>query len=141
MFTETQAQERMIKVKDGGITSDQHVYKITQQKDELVGQMQRVLKMSAVDCRMHEGKHRATDSAHRCLPKIANLKANDFAFGMSCDDDDVEGSGSVNGSSSQGRAARLIAVRIKGDKYFLDKDSNALYDYDKLKNDGELVRV
>jgi superfamily II DNA or RNA helicase len=141
MFTETQAQERMIKVKDGGITSDQHVYKITQQKDELVGQMQRVLKTSAVDCRMHEGKHRATDSAHRCLPKIANLKANDFAFGMSYDDDDVEGSGSVNGSSSQGRAARLIAVRIKGDKYFLDKDSNALYDYDKLKNDGELVRV
>lgn len=136
VFTPAQAEERAIKLKDEGKTSDQHVYAITLQKDALVGQMLRVLKTSAVDCLLHERQHRAIDAQHACLRKVANLRPGDFAYGMSHDDE----VGSQD-EDDQGHTTRLVAARVKGKSYFLDTATNKLYDYALLKEAGELREV
>lgn len=147
VMTPEQAEERTIRLKDEGKTSDQHVYEITLQKDALVGQMLRVLKSSAVDCLLHENQHRSVDGTHSCLRRVANLRQGDFAYGMSYDDD-IGKDGAPAASTSDedmeydGRTTvRLVAVRVRGLPYFMDPSTRLLYDYDLLKGAGELKQV
>lgn len=141
VFEERQAEELTIKRRDGGVTSDEHVYQLTKKKDLLVEQMQRVLQRSAVDCRTHHEKHVATDPQHGCLTRYANMRPQDFAYSMSYDDADmVSGSNGDNGKS--GKPVSLTAARLKnGIMMYVDRNSGKMYDYDKLKNFGELIEI
>lgn len=136
VFAPHQAEERVIKFRDGGITSDQYVYRITQRKDALGAQVVRVMQRSAADCRLHEEKHKRINSAHECLAPIRNKRPDEFAYGFAFDEDVVED------ANEEGEATRLVAVKTRdGRRFYMDQKANKLYEYEPLNKEGRLVEV
>jgi len=138
ILNERQAEEITIKRRDGGISSDQHVYNITKKKDALVHQMQRVLQRGAVDCRLHRDKHARVDPGHGCLPDFANRKPSDFTYDMPYDDQVFD---EDEDTVDRARAVNLVAAKADGVLVYIDRDSGKFYDYDRLKTNGEIMEI
>lgn len=133
VLTPEQAQEQTIKKRDGGLTSDQHVFRVTQRKDALVSQMLRLLQRSAVDCRLHESAHRSIDPQHACIVRPANVAPDAFTYAFA---PDAEGD-----DDGTAETKRLVAVRNKqtGAMFFMDPSTRRVYDYEALRTHNKLV--
>lgn len=132
VFSAEQAAQRTIQVMDGGQTSDQHIQGLAAKKGVLVGDMLRVFKVAAVDCRLFRADHREMDAQHTCAPRTAHADASAFGYALSYGDDIRR---------EEDASTRLSAVRVRGRLYYLDPDSGRLYDYDQLKQREVLVHV
>lgn len=115
---------------DGGMTTDQTIFALTQKKQKLVEQMLDVLKAAAVDCQIHRHMHQG--ERYRCTTRFRNLGPYDFAYGFDAEDD-----------RSRAPGTRLVAVRRQdGQMFYVDTDHpDRRYDYEALKLRGQLIPV
>lgn len=158
-FTEEQAKQRSIERLDQGKTSDEYLYALALQKAVLTDDMLGIIRRASVDCRLHRREHLAVDPRHRCSARIVGRMPDDFSYALSSfssSSDDQSRSiskanagtnsspSSVSSSSSsgQGKGQRVLkAVRIKGVSYYMDPSSRELFDYESIKQRGELVPI
>lgn len=141
-FTEAQLEDRAILKNDEGKTSDEHLYDLAMEKSKLTDDMSDILRKSAVDCRLHLQKHLQLNPDHACSPRIVGKSPADFAYEL-VNVAGLPGIGTVASNANAGKKEekRLRAVMVDGVRYYMDEQDGALYDYNKLKNEGKLEQI
>lgn len=113
---------------DSGETSDQYVLGVAERKRKLIQQLLGVLKRSAVDCDASQ-LSAERDGGTTCT-------VDETASGPARMHPELERDLAVR------RRLRLVAVDIPGrGRFYLDRESGVLYDYDAMKRRGDAVEV
>ena len=116
---------------DKGLTSDQYVHGVAMKKKALTDQALYLMKSASVDCRVHATSDEEESS---CFSLPQNLPEDAMYRTLSFHDD-------LDDRRYARRVSKLIVVQRDGNKFYMEKESGNLYDYDKLKKDNELVLV
>ena len=130
-----------LKTLDNGLTSDTHIWKIAEKKDNLTQSFLNYLKSAAVDCRTHAYLNKPTKERLQCyafpifLQDAKTESANaEFAYIPNIIHDSL-----VNDKLERSRKIIGNVVIYKDKKYVIVNDNrNILYDYNAYKEAGVL---
>jgi hypothetical protein len=124
-FTEEQRGDRVIQRIDKGLTSDQYIHAVAMKKKNLSDQVLDLVRRASVDCEVH--------GSLSCFETPKAMSKDDQFRTLDFEDD-------VKDSQYAQRMTKLVPVEVNGVKFYLDKATDFLYDYDKLNNENILVR-
>jgi hypothetical protein len=122
------AEDHRLRSNDRGMTSDQYLHDIAMRKARIVSSMLQVVKESAVDCGLHEGRH--ADVRCRRPPSNRSTQAIAFPAHIQLDETDAQFFKHVQEKKS---VKKLMEVSYKGVSYALDTESMRLYDLELSK--------
>lgn len=116
---------------DKGLTSDQYIHSIALKNKNLTDQVRSLVKSASVGCRVHA----TSDKELQTCVKLPQNLPDDTLFRTMLFHEDLD-------DRMYGRqVARLVVIQRQGQKYFLDRESGNLYNYDKLHSKNELFLV
>lgn len=129
---------KTIQNKDLNMTTDQYIYDIAQRKAKIIGEIQNLMKNSAVDCLVHSKFH---DPSVKCLMFPKNSDPNSLTYNLNYDKEEPD-------SEYKQKVVKKIVkstskyhkCSLNGTYYAYDPNSKTLYDYDFYK-EGKLVQV
>jgi hypothetical protein len=130
-LTDLQREDRAIMHDDKGLSSDEHVYSVAMRKKHLTDQAMALVRSAAVDCRVHA---RTPAEHRRCFSLPANMSPGDEFRTPAFDDDSTD-------AQVNRRVNKLHVVEVDGKRYYVDKGSRVLYDYEQLRRGEGLVEV
>ena len=116
------------------ITSDEALYEIATLKEEVTDKLLHAVKEASVDCALHttaEGPEKL-----QCLT-FGSIDPDAFSYAGSYTDEDTDAIAQQNQRTDKINA---VEVTFDGIKYFYDRRSNALYEYESFKR-GQAVQI
>jgi hypothetical protein len=125
-----------IKTMDKGITTDEYIYNIAKNKEELINSFLKLLKASSFDCVINSEKNKPLESGYKCYnwPINVNNKKLSFTKDINKDNKILEFQKYTKLKKGKGRV-----VLIKNKKYV--ELNNKYYDYNSYINSGILLPV
>ena len=113
-FTPEQLADRTVRFQDKGLTSDEHVLRVSAMKKEIVDDLLSAVRAAAIDC---EGAG--------CFQAPANAQEGDLIrrFDMALEEEDA---------SFARNLVQVVEIRVRGKTYFWNKDTDEVYDGDSL---------
>lgn len=122
---------------DDGMTSDSHILRIAQNKDEIIQTFLNHMKMAALDCRNHAEKNKIMRHGIRCYAFPVPVNASEESFLPDSRRDRLYKSRLVRSRKVQGKVGIY-----KGKKYvIMEEYPDKLFDYDAYKHAGVLEEV
>lgn len=138
IFTEAQLKKDFtLKTLDNGLTSDAHILRIAQNKDEIIQTFLNHMKMAALDCRNHAEKNDLMRHGMRCFAFPIPTAAAEEGFLPDTKADVFFTSRQVRTRKVQGRVA------LKDNKKYVvvEEYPGKLFDYSVYKHAGVLQEV
>tara|TARA_B000000437_G_scaffold102910_2_gene74700 strand:+ start:1738 stop:4410 length:2673 start_codon:yes stop_codon:yes gene_type:complete len=125
-----------IKTMDKGITTDEYIYNIAKNKEELINSFLKLLKASSFDCVINSEKNKPLESGYKCYnwPINVNNKKLSFTKDINKDNKILEFQKYTKLKKGKGKV-----VLIKNKKYV--ELNNKYYDYNSYINSGILLPV
>lgn len=113
-FTSDQLADKTVRWQDKGLTSDEHVLRVSAMKKEIVDELLSAVRAAAIDCK-----------GAGCFEPPANAQEGDLIrrFDMTLEEDDA---------SFARNLVQVVAIRVRGKTYFWNKDTDEVYDGDSL---------
>lgn len=138
VFTQKQLEKDFtLRNLDEGLTSDAHIMRIAQNKDEIIQTFLNHMKMAALDCRNHAPKNMITRQGIRCYAYPIPVQPSHEAYLPDLARDAFHKSRMVRTRRVQGKV-----VLIKNKKFVVADDyPGKFFDYDAYKNAGVLEEV
>lgn len=122
---------------DDGLTSDSHILRIAQNKDEIIQTFLNHMKMAALDCRNHSNKNKLMQQGIRCYAFPIPVDPSKEAFIPDAARDALYKSRMVRTRKIQGKV-----VTYRGVKYVaIEEYPNKLFNYSAYKDSGVLEEV
>jgi superfamily II DNA or RNA helicase len=145
IFTEDQLRKEFtLKTLDDGLSSDSHILRIAERKDNLIQTFLNYLKVASVDCRTHAHLNKPTKQGLQCysFPISLHDSENSMANGMFAYVPDINSDSVSNIKLQRDKKIRGKVVMYKNDKYvIIDDNRKNLYDYNAYKEAGTLELV
>lgn len=138
VFTEDHLKKDFtLKRLDDGLTSDSHILRIAQNKDEVIQTFLNHMKMAAIDCRNHAASNGIFESQGiRCFAFPIPVTPSEESFYPDIDRDQMHGSRMVRKRSVQGHVVRKNGSDLR---YVQVPDfPGKLFDYAAYKHAGVL---
>lgn len=125
-----------IKTMDKGITTDEYIYNIAKNKEELINSFLKLLKASSFDCVINSEKNKPLESGYKCYnwPINVNNKKLSFTKDINKDNKILEFQKYTKLKKGKGKV-----VLIKNKKYV--ELNNKYYDYNSYINSAILLPV
>ena len=120
------------------MSTDEYLYNITYEKDKLNGRISILLKQSAVDCEVHRKLHSREKPVISCMRFDTNVTGEDLAYRPSIKSDDVDSTYLMNMTRKR---RRLQKVAIKGMVFYIDPDTNEVFDGPAFTDEERLLRL
>ena len=113
-FTPEQLADRTVRFQDKGLTSDEHVLRVSAMKKEIVDDLLSAVRAAAIDC-----------TGAGCFQAPANAQEGDLIrrFDMALEEEDA---------SFARNLVQVVEIRVRGKTYFWNKDTDEVYDGDSL---------
>lgn len=126
-----------IKRKDGGLTSDEHVMKVANAKNQIIQAFLDHMKIAAFDCRNHASTNKLMSQGLRCYAFPIPVSQTEESFVPSIEHDSLRKSRFVRKKKIQGQV-----ITMQGKKYVIVDDyPNKLFDYHAYKDAGVLTEA
>jgi len=140
-FTPKQGSDFTIRQTDHSLTSDQHLLELSKQKDDIVGQFLKMLKIASVDCVRNARFNNPREQGFQCYSFPLQLDKDDFAVNprLTKDELDDQRMSRVRNRSWKGQ----VVLDPKTNKKYVRKETDAakMYQYDAYVNAGVLVPI
>jgi len=123
-----------LKIKDGNLSTDEHIYDKANKKEMLIKNFLDMLKSSSIDCVIHADINKPLNNGYKCYNWPINIKDDKLAFTQNILND-----GKITQYKNYERVKtdKGKVVSRDGVKYVLLHDK--LYDYNSYKNAGVLL--
>jgi hypothetical protein len=136
-FTRQQLKDsNTIKNKDGGMTTDQYIDKVAQNKMKIINRIQTVMKDASVDCMVHRKYH---DKSVSCLQFPENVGDDELSYQLDLANEEPD---SVFKKKTKRVTTKMNITKCMIDDvpYGYDKANLTLYDYPAMMQ-KKLVKV
>lgn len=123
---------------DHGLTSDEHIMMIAEQKDNITKTFLDMMKRAAVDCLVHAAKNKITSYGMQCYAFPVNIDATELGFEPNVEDDikHLFKQKFIRRKKIQGKVATH-----NGNKVVYVDGRDGMFDYTAYKDAGVLVRI
>ena len=120
------------------MSSDEYLYEISYEKDQVSQKIGRLLKQAAVDCEIHRKLHSREKPALVCMRFDSKVQGEDLAFKTSIKSEETDETYLRNMERKQ----RLIQkVLIKGILFIIDPKTKEVFDGIAYEDSHRLIRV
>lgn len=120
------------------MSTDEYLYNVTYEKDKINGRISILLKQSAVDCEVHRKLHSRERPVISCMRFDTTVTGEDLAYRPSIKNDDMDATYLRNTSRKH---RRLQKVAIKDMVFYVDPDSNEVFDGPAFTDENRLLRL
>lgn len=120
------------------VTTDEHLYEITHEKDVTNKRVYTLLKQAAVDCEIHRKLHSRESPVLTCMRFDSNVTGEDLAFNPSIKKDESDITYEKNKTK---RDRALTRVSIKGMLFLIDKITKDVFDGPAFEDNERLLKV
>jgi hypothetical protein len=120
------------------MSTDEYLYNITYMKDKINQRISILLKQSAVDCEVHRKLHSREKPVISCMRFDTTVKGEDLAYRPNIKNDDMDETYMRNMSRKR---RRLQKVSIKGIVFYVDPDTNEVFDGPAFDDQQRLLRL
>ena len=120
------------------MTTDEYLYNVTYEKDKINGRISILLKQSAVDCEVHRKLHSRETPVISCMRFDTTVTGEDLAYRPSIKNDDLDATLLRN---MVRKHRRLQKVAIKGMVFYIDPDTNEVFDGPAFSDEERLLRL
>jgi hypothetical protein len=120
------------------VTTDEHLYEITHEKDVTNKRVYTLLKQAAVDCEIHRKLHSRESPVLTCMRFDSNVSGEDLAFNPSIKKDESDITYEKNKTK---RDRTLTRVSIKGMLFLIDKMTKDVFDGPAFEDNERLLKV
>lgn len=120
------------------MSTDEYLYNVTYEKDKINGRISVLLKQAAVDCEVHRKLHSRETPVISCMRFDTTVTGEDLAYRPSIKNDDIDSTYLMNMTRKR---RRLQQVSIKGIVFYIDPDSNEVFDGPAFADEQRLLRM
>ena len=120
------------------MSTDEYLYNAAYEKDKINARISVLLKQSAVDCEVHRKLHSREKPVISCMRFDTTVTGEDLAYRPSIKNDDMDTTYLRNMSRKH---RRLQKVAIKGLVFYIDPDSNEVFDGPAFEDQQRLLRL
>ena len=120
------------------MSTDEHLYEATYEKDKINSRIATLLKQSAVDCEIHRKLHGKESPVLSCMRFDTTTTGEDLAFRPSSKSDDLD---STYVRNTTRKRRRLQKVLIKQMLFLIDVDTKEVFDGPAFDDEQRLVRL
>ena len=136
-LTEKQKElNKTIKLRDGGLTTDEDIFSIATRKNKIISQFLTMLKANSIDCLFHAKENKPLIHNYKCHIPPINENLNKLTYNPN-----IETSTKTFGVRERSKKVKGRAVLFNKVKYVKLPDSDILYDYNAYKYAGVLTQV
>lgn len=118
------------------MSTDEHLYETTYEKDKVNSRIGTLLKQSAVDCEIHRKLHSKESPVLSCMRFDSTVVGEDLAFRPSVKNDDLDSTYTRNTTRKRRRLQRVL---IKQLLFLIDPDTKEVFDGPAFEDEQRLV--
>ena len=123
---------------DAFMSTDEHLYEISYEKEVTNKRVSTLLKQAAVDCEIHRKLHSREKPVVTCMRFDSNVAGEDLAFHPNIQNDELDVSYERNKTK---RDRTLTKVSIKGMLFLIDKLTKEVFDGPAFEDNERLLKV
>ena len=120
------------------MSTDEYLYNVTYEKDKINSRISVLLKQAAVDCEVHRRLHSRETPVISCMRFDTTVTGEDLAYRPSIKNDDIDSTYLMNMTRKR---RRLQKVLIKGLVFYIDPDTNEVFDGPAYSDEQRLLRL